>query len=103
MYGFYMLIVFVGVYSNGGGRSGTFSACTILMEMIQYQSMVDVFYAAKTLRNAKPNMVESLVGDKNCTIAQAQQKFLTPLTFVWLNVFDPHGRKNEQKDEKIKY
>lgn len=35
------------------------------MEMIQYQNMVDVFYAAKTLRNAKPNMVESLVGDRN--------------------------------------
>lgn len=62
--------VFVGGYSNGGGRSGTFCACTILMEMIQYQNMVDVFYAAKTLRNAKPNMVESLVGEK---LTQAQQ------------------------------
>lgn len=70
----YILYVLVGVYSNGGGRSGTFCACTILMEMIQYQSIVDVFYAAKTLRNAKPNMVESLVSDKNCKIAQAQQK-----------------------------
>uniref|UniRef100_A0AAR2J029 protein-tyrosine-phosphatase n=1 Tax=Pygocentrus nattereri TaxID=42514 RepID=A0AAR2J029_PYGNA len=46
---------------NGGGRSGMFSACTILMEMIQYQNVVDVFYAVKTLRNAKPNMVETLV------------------------------------------
>ncbi|XP_041963012.1 receptor-type tyrosine-protein phosphatase U isoform X7 [Alosa sapidissima] len=45
---------------NGGGRCGTFCASTILLEMIQYQSMVDVFYAVKTLRNAKPNMVESL-------------------------------------------
>uniref|UniRef100_A0AAR2JQX7 protein-tyrosine-phosphatase n=1 Tax=Pygocentrus nattereri TaxID=42514 RepID=A0AAR2JQX7_PYGNA len=45
---------------NGGGRSGMFSACTILMEMIQYQNVVDVFYAVKTLRNAKPNMVETL-------------------------------------------
>lgn len=63
------------MYSNGGGRSGTFCAGTILLEMIQYQNMVDVFYAAKTLRNAKPNMVESLVGDKNCKIAQVQQKF----------------------------
>lgn len=43
------------------------------MEMIQYQSMVDVFYAAKTLRNAKPNMVESLVGNSNCTTEQTQQ------------------------------
>uniref|UniRef100_A0AAY4CRB3 protein-tyrosine-phosphatase n=1 Tax=Denticeps clupeoides TaxID=299321 RepID=A0AAY4CRB3_9TELE len=43
---------------NGGGRSGTFCASTILLEMIQYQNMVDVFYAVKTLRNAKPNLVE---------------------------------------------
>lgn len=56
---------FFYVNSNGGGRSGTFCACTILMEMIEYQSMVDVFYGAKILRNAKPNMVESLVGDRN--------------------------------------
>uniref|UniRef100_A0A672MMY5 protein-tyrosine-phosphatase n=1 Tax=Sinocyclocheilus grahami TaxID=75366 RepID=A0A672MMY5_SINGR len=47
---------------NGGGRSGTYCASNILMEMIQYQNMVDVFYAVKTLRNAKPNMVETLVG-----------------------------------------
>uniref|UniRef100_A0A8C4Z4B1 protein-tyrosine-phosphatase n=1 Tax=Gadus morhua TaxID=8049 RepID=A0A8C4Z4B1_GADMO len=46
---------------NGGGRSGSFCASTILLEMIQYQNMVDVFYAVKTLRNCKPNMVESLV------------------------------------------
>lgn len=69
----YISFFFGGVFSNGGGRSGTFCACTILMEMIQYQSMVDVFYAAKTLRNAKPNMVESLVGDRNCKIEQIQQ------------------------------
>ncbi|CAG00051.1 unnamed protein product [Tetraodon nigroviridis] len=46
---------------NGGGRSGSFCACNILLEMIQYQNMVDIFYAVKTLRNCKPNMVESLV------------------------------------------
>uniref|UniRef100_A0A672M8K1 protein-tyrosine-phosphatase n=1 Tax=Sinocyclocheilus grahami TaxID=75366 RepID=A0A672M8K1_SINGR len=46
---------------NGGGRSGTYCASNILMEMIQYQNIVDVFYAVKTLRNAKPNMVETLV------------------------------------------
>lgn len=49
------------LHSNGGGRSGTFCACNILLEMIQYQNMVDIFYAVKTLRNCKPNMVESLV------------------------------------------
>ncbi|KAK7926276.1 hypothetical protein WMY93_008586 [Mugilogobius chulae] len=45
---------------NGGGRSGVFCACNILLEMSQYQNMVDIFYAVKTLRNCKPNMVESL-------------------------------------------
>ncbi|KAK6325983.1 hypothetical protein J4Q44_G00016270 [Coregonus suidteri] len=45
---------------NGGGRSGTFCASAILLEMIQYQNMVDIFYCVKTLRNSKPNMVESL-------------------------------------------
>ena len=54
---------FVDPLRNGSGRSGTFCACTILLEMIQYQNMVDIFYAVKTLRNSKPNMVESLVRD----------------------------------------
>uniref|UniRef100_A0AAQ6A697 protein-tyrosine-phosphatase n=1 Tax=Amphiprion ocellaris TaxID=80972 RepID=A0AAQ6A697_AMPOC len=46
---------------NGGGRSGTFCACTMILEMIRHHSMVDVFFAAKTLRNSKPNMVETMV------------------------------------------
>uniref|UniRef100_A0A8C4WG40 Receptor-type tyrosine-protein phosphatase U n=1 Tax=Gopherus evgoodei TaxID=1825980 RepID=A0A8C4WG40_9SAUR len=46
---------------NGGGRSGTFCACTMILEMIKCHNLVDVFYAAKTLRNYKPNMVETLV------------------------------------------
>uniref|UniRef100_A0A3B4E838 Receptor-type tyrosine-protein phosphatase U n=1 Tax=Pygocentrus nattereri TaxID=42514 RepID=A0A3B4E838_PYGNA len=46
---------------NGGGRSGTFCACTMIMEMVRHHSMVDVFYAVKTLRNSKPNMVETMV------------------------------------------
>uniref|UniRef100_A0A8C7ZBK9 protein-tyrosine-phosphatase n=1 Tax=Oryzias sinensis TaxID=183150 RepID=A0A8C7ZBK9_9TELE len=46
---------------NGGGRSGTFCACTMILEMIRHHSVVDVFFAAKTLRNSKPNMVETVV------------------------------------------
>lgn len=57
------LHLFVPPCRNGGGRSGTFCACNILLEMIQYQNMVDIFYAVKTLRNCKPNMVESLVSE----------------------------------------
>uniref|UniRef100_A0A8C0GR87 Receptor-type tyrosine-protein phosphatase U n=1 Tax=Chelonoidis abingdonii TaxID=106734 RepID=A0A8C0GR87_CHEAB len=45
---------------NGGGRSGTFCACTMILEMIKCHNLVDVFCAAKTLRNYKPNMVETL-------------------------------------------
>lgn len=48
-------------FRNGGGRSGTFCACATVLEMIRCHSLVDVFFAAKTLRNYKPNMVETLV------------------------------------------
>ncbi|XP_036411192.1 receptor-type tyrosine-protein phosphatase U-like [Megalops cyprinoides] len=51
---------------NGGGRSGTFCACFMLLEMMRHQKMVDVFYAVKTLRNSKPNMVESLEQYRFC-------------------------------------
>uniref|UniRef100_A0A8B9DIW5 protein-tyrosine-phosphatase n=1 Tax=Anser cygnoides TaxID=8845 RepID=A0A8B9DIW5_ANSCY len=47
---------------NGGGRSGTFCAISIVCEMLQHQRAVDVFHAVKTLRNNKPNMVDLLVG-----------------------------------------
>ncbi|TKS81880.1 Receptor-type tyrosine-protein phosphatase U [Collichthys lucidus] len=66
---------------NGGGRSGTFCACNILLEMIQYQNMVDIFYAVKTLRNCKPNMVESL----------DQYRFCYDLVLEYLDCFD--GRR----------
>uniref|UniRef100_A0A8C3C3Z9 Receptor-type tyrosine-protein phosphatase U n=1 Tax=Cairina moschata TaxID=8855 RepID=A0A8C3C3Z9_CAIMO len=46
---------------NGGGRSGTYCASTMILEMLKCHNMADVFYAAKTLRNYKPNMVETLV------------------------------------------
>ncbi|XP_016813255.1 receptor-type tyrosine-protein phosphatase U isoform X9 [Pan paniscus] len=45
---------------NGGGRSGTFCACATVLEMIRCHNLVDVFFAAKTLRNYKPNMVETM-------------------------------------------
>ncbi|XP_010828567.1 PREDICTED: receptor-type tyrosine-protein phosphatase U [Bison bison bison] len=47
-------------FRNGGGRSGTFCACATVLEMIRCHNLVDVFFAAKTLRNYKPNMVETL-------------------------------------------
>uniref|UniRef100_A0A8B9VYF6 protein-tyrosine-phosphatase n=1 Tax=Anas zonorhyncha TaxID=75864 RepID=A0A8B9VYF6_9AVES len=51
---------------NGGGRSGTYCASTMILEMLKCHNMADVFYAAKTLRNYKPNMVETLVSVRHC-------------------------------------
>uniref|UniRef100_UPI00358FCD5E receptor-type tyrosine-protein phosphatase mu-like n=1 Tax=Myxine glutinosa TaxID=7769 RepID=UPI00358FCD5E len=45
---------------NGSSRSGVFCAVTNTCEMIRRQSIVDVFYSVKTLRNNKPNMVDTL-------------------------------------------
>ncbi|XP_062324074.1 receptor-type tyrosine-protein phosphatase kappa [Osmerus eperlanus] len=44
---------------NGGGRSGMFCAASIVCEMIKRQNVVDVFHAVKSLRNSKPNMVDT--------------------------------------------
>ncbi|KAF7254770.1 Protein THEMIS [Varanus komodoensis] len=44
---------------NGGGRSGMFCAIGIVVEMLKRQNVIDVFHAVKTLRNSKPNMVET--------------------------------------------
>lgn len=49
------------VCRNGGGRSGMFCAISIVCEMIKRQNVVDVFHAVKSLRNSKPNMVDSPV------------------------------------------
>ncbi|OCT80172.1 hypothetical protein XELAEV_18026987mg [Xenopus laevis] len=46
---------------NGGGRCGVFCAISIVCEMIKRQNVVDVFHAVKTLRNSKPNIVETPV------------------------------------------
>lgn len=51
---------------NGGGRSGSFCAISIVCEMLRHQRTVDVFHAVKTLRNNKPNMVDLLDQYKFC-------------------------------------
>lgn len=55
------------MYRNGGGRSGMFCAIGIVVEMVKRQNVVDVFHAVKTLRNSKPNMVETPVSKKSPT------------------------------------
>lgn len=71
--------------------------------MIQYQNMVDIFYAVKTLRNCKPNMVESLVSARlrseekrgavgmtecSCVLPQDQYRFCYDLVLEYLDCFD---------------
>lgn len=71
--------------------------------MIQYQNMVDIFYAVKTLRNCKPNMVESLVSvplrrvsinaavgmtKLSCAFPQDQYRFCYDLVLEYLDCFD---------------
>ncbi|KAJ8377526.1 hypothetical protein AAFF_G00256220 [Aldrovandia affinis] len=51
---------------NGGGRCGMFCALTFVCDMIKRQNVVDVFHAVKSLRNSKPNMVESLEQYRLC-------------------------------------
>uniref|UniRef100_A0A8B9LHH0 Receptor-type tyrosine-protein phosphatase kappa n=1 Tax=Astyanax mexicanus TaxID=7994 RepID=A0A8B9LHH0_ASTMX len=58
---------------NGGGRSGMFSAISIVCEMIKRQNVVDVFHAVKSLRNSKPNMVDSPVRTGHSTFRSAHQ------------------------------
>lgn len=55
------LFYFLFACRNGGGRSGVFCASSIVCEMAKRQSVVDVFHAVKTLRNSKPNMVDTPV------------------------------------------
>ncbi|XP_053718532.1 receptor-type tyrosine-protein phosphatase U [Synchiropus splendidus] len=45
---------------NGGGQSGVFCICTSILEMIRHHNTVDVFFSAKTVCNAKPNMLETM-------------------------------------------
>uniref|UniRef100_A0A8C1M4M5 protein-tyrosine-phosphatase n=1 Tax=Cyprinus carpio TaxID=7962 RepID=A0A8C1M4M5_CYPCA len=64
---------------NGGGRSGTFCAISIVCEMLCHQHSVDVFHAVKTLRNNKPNMVDLI--EKYIYI------YILHLCFLRLDVF----------------
>ncbi|XP_061425100.1 receptor-type tyrosine-protein phosphatase mu-like isoform X1 [Lethenteron reissneri] len=57
---------------SGGGRSGTYCAVSVLCDMVKGQSVVDVFTAVKTLRNNKPDMVETLDQYRFCYYAAAE-------------------------------
>uniref|UniRef100_A0A8B9G6D3 protein-tyrosine-phosphatase n=1 Tax=Amazona collaria TaxID=241587 RepID=A0A8B9G6D3_9PSIT len=59
---------------NGGGRSGMFCAIGIVVEMVKRQNVVDVFHAVKTLRNSKPNMVETPVSTSPSGLLQTTRE-----------------------------
>lgn len=62
------------MFRNGGGRSGMFCAIGIVVEMVKRQNVVDVFHAVKTLRNSKPNMVETPVSTNPSGLLQTTRE-----------------------------
>lgn len=61
-----------------------FCASSIVCEMAKRQSVVDVFHAVKTLRNSKPNMVDTPVSRTQAAAGadRAVRWMLSPVVFV---------------------
>ncbi|KAJ8289422.1 hypothetical protein GJAV_G00001120 [Gymnothorax javanicus] len=55
-----------GMFRNGGSRCGVFCTASFVCDLIKRQNVVDVFHAVKSLRNSKPNMVDSLEQYRLC-------------------------------------
>lgn len=51
-----------------------FCAIGIVVEMVKRQNVVDVFHAVKTLRNSKPNMVETPVSTSPAGLLQTARE-----------------------------
>lgn len=51
-----------------------FCAIGIVVEMVKRQNVVDVFHAVKTLRNSKPNMVETPVSTSPAELLQTARE-----------------------------
>lgn len=51
-----------------------FCAIGIVVEMVKRQNVVDVFHAVKTLRNSKPNMVETPVSTNPLGLLQTTRE-----------------------------
>jgi len=51
-----------------------FCAIGIVVEMVKRQNVVDVFHAVKTLRNSKPNMVETPVSTSPSGLLQRSRE-----------------------------
>lgn len=79
--------VFLSLCRNGGGRSGVFCASSIVCEMSKRQRVVDVFHAVKTLRNNKPNMVDTPVSvlreEDECFIYDWRKFLSTKVQQTW--------------------
>lgn len=61
-----------------------FCACSIVCEMAKRQSVVDVFHAVKTLRNSKPNMVDTPVSRTGDTPNLKFDPFTTKIHLKYL-------------------
>lgn len=74
----------------------------MILEMIRHHSVVDVFFAAKTLRNSKPNMVETMVSKQgSLSVFTATYYIIVGCCLMqWMS-----GKKNTalQEDKEIKF
>ncbi|XP_078576083.1 uncharacterized protein LOC144861869 isoform X2 [Branchiostoma floridae x Branchiostoma japonicum] len=66
---------------NGVGRSGVFCTAHALLDRLKTEQVVDVFQAVKTLRNHRPNMVET----------EEQYQFCYQVALAYLASFDTYA------------
>ncbi|XP_078656416.1 uncharacterized protein LOC144902749 isoform X2 [Branchiostoma floridae x Branchiostoma belcheri] len=66
---------------NGVGRSGVFCTAHAMLDRLKTEQVVDVFQAVKTLRNHRPNMVET----------EEQYRFCYQVALAYLASFDTYA------------
>ncbi|KAI8508966.1 hypothetical protein Bbelb_128140 [Branchiostoma belcheri] len=66
---------------NGVGRSGVFCTAHAMLDRLKTEQVVDVFQAVKTLRNHRPNMVET----------EEQYQFCYQVALAYLASFDTYA------------
>ena len=71
-----------------------FCAIGIVVEMVKRQNVVDVFHAVKTLRNSKPNMVETPVSTSPSGLLQTARE---PEALLFC---EPHSQSCAHKTEQ---
>lgn len=52
--------IYLIIYSNGGGRSGTFLALDANLELLKKTGKIDVYEYGKILINARPHLIDTV-------------------------------------------